>query len=252
VAGVQVGEGYRGRAGLTAERYVADLFGGGGGRMYRTGDVVRWGREGVLEFLGRADDQVKVRGFRIEPGEVAAVLAGSAGVAQAAVVARDGVLVAYLVPAGGPAGGPAGDVEELRRELLGRLPDYMVPSAFVMLDALPLTPNGKLDRGALPGPDPAGAVPGRGPRNHAEAVLCRLFAELLGRERVGIDDSFFALGGHSLLATRLTSRIRTELGAELTVRAVFQAPTVADLCAQLAGARPARPALRPMNRPAMT
>ncbi|MBV9449055.1 MAG: AMP-binding protein, partial [Streptosporangiaceae bacterium] len=140
---------------------------------------------------------------------------------------------------------------ELRRLAVGKLPDYMIPSAFVTLDALPLTPNGKLDHNALPDPDPSRVPAGRPPRNHREAVLCRLYGELLGVEQVGIDDNFFALGGHSLLATRLTSRIRTELGAELTVRAVFQAPTVADLCAQLATARPARPALRPASRPAM-
>ncbi len=283
VAGAQVSRGYWRRTGLTAGRFVADPFGPAGGRMYRTGDLVRWivpaqpatpGRspgDGVLEFLGRADDQVKMRGFRIEPGEVAAVLAESPWVSQAAVVARAGSLVAYLVPADGPAegSGPSGargcppdgavsptagfaDPEDLRRYAMGKLPDYMVPSAFVTLDALPLTPNGKLDRDALPDPEVSRAPVGRGPRNHQEEVLCGLYAELLGCEPIGIDDNFFALGGHSLLATRLVNRIRTELGAELTVRSVFQAPTVADLCAQLASARSARPALRPVSRPVMT
>jgi hypothetical protein len=245
VAGVQVARGYWRRAGLTAERFVADPFGAAGGRMYRTGDVVRWTRGGVLEFLGRADDQVKIRGLRVEPGEVAAILAGSPQVSQAAVVERAGALVAYLVPAGGPA-----DTEELRRHAQAKLPDYMIPSAFVTLDTLPLTPNGKLDRTALPDPGASRTPVGRGPRNHQEGVLCGLYAELLGREPVGIDDSFFALGGHSLLATRLVSRIRTELGAELSVRAVVQAQTVANLTAELAAARSARPALRTMRRPA--
>jgi amino acid adenylation domain-containing protein len=247
VAGTQVARGYWGCAGLTAERFVADPFGPAGGRMYRTGDVVRWTRAGVLEFLGRADDQVKIRGFRIEPGEVAAVLAESRWVSQAAVVARAGALVAYLVPGDGPA-----DLEELRRHAQTKLPGYMIPSAFVTLDTLPLTPNGKLDHNALPSPDVRQAPVGRDPRNRREEVLCGLYAELLGHEPIGIDDNFFALGGHSLLATRLISRIRTELGAELTVRAVFQAPTVADLSAELAGARSARPALRPMSRSATT
>jgi amino acid adenylation domain-containing protein len=247
VAGPQVGRGYWNRPGLTAERFVANPFQPGGERMYRTGDLVRWTREGVLEFLGRADDQVKIRGFRIEPDEVAAVLAESPLVGQAAVVVREGALVAYLVAANGTT-----DVGEVRRHALTRLPDYMIPSAFVALDSLPLSPNGKLDRDALPDPADSHRPMGRGPRDRQEEVLCGLYAELLGRGPIGIDDNFFTLGGHSLLATRLTSRIRTELGAELSVRAVFQAPTVADLSERLADARPARPALRRMSRPAMT
>ena len=244
LAGAQVGQGYWGRPDLTAERFVADRF---GERMYRTGDLVRWTREGVLEFLGRADDQVKVRGFRIEPGEIAAVLAESPLVKTAAVVATVDTLVAYVVPEDG-----AVDPGELRRHAVTRLPDYMVPSAFVTLDALPLTPNGKLDHTALPDPDDSRAPAGRLPRDHREEVLCRLFAELLGREPIGIDDDFFALGGHSLLATRLVNRIRGQLGAELSVRTVFQAPTVADLGARIDDARSARPALRKMRRPAVT
>jgi acyl carrier protein len=242
---------------MTAERFVADPFQSGGERMYRTGDLARWTvspqptspdrppGDGILDFLGRADDQVKIRGFRIEPGEVAAVLAESPLVKTAAVVAKADNLVAYLVPADNTA-----DAGELRRHAMSRLPDYMIPSAFVTLDALPLTPNGKLDHTALP--DDSRVSEGRPPRNHREEILCRLYAELLGREPIGIDDNFFALGGHSLLATRLVNRIRGELGAELTVRTVFQAPTVADLSAQIADARSARPALRKMRRPAMT
>jgi amino acid adenylation domain-containing protein len=283
VAGPQVGRGYWNRPGLTAERYVADPFGPEGERMYRTGDLARWtvpmldpasrssvsmldpasrssvsmldpasrsSGDGVLEFLGRADDQVKIRGFRIEPAEVAAVLSESPAVGQAVVIVRDGALVAYLVAANGSVGSV--ELDELRRHAMSRLPDFMIPSAFLVLDALPLSPNGKLDRGALPDPSESHSPVGRGPRDDQEEVLCRLYAELLGREPIGIDDNFFTLGGHSLLATRLTSRIRTELGAELTVRAVFQAPTVADLSARLSDARPARPALRRMSRPAMT
>jgi amino acid adenylation domain-containing protein len=242
VAGPQVSQGYWDRPNLTAERFVADPFGSAGERMYRTGDLARWTPDGLLDYLGRADDQVKLRGFRVEPAEVAAVLAESPLVSQAAVVVREDRLVAYLVPTNGTA-----DQGELRRHAMSKLPDYMVPSAFVTLDALPLTPNGKLDRNALPDPAASHTPEGRIPRNRQEEVLCGLYAELLGREPIGIDDDFFALGGHSLLATRLTSRIRTELGAELSVRTVFQAPTVADLSAKLgsAHARPARPALRP-------
>ncbi|MBO2449476.1 amino acid adenylation domain-containing protein [Actinomadura barringtoniae] len=247
VAGAQVAQGYWGRPALTAERFVADPFGIGGDRMYRTGDLVRWTRDGELEFLGRADDQVKVRGFRIEPREIATVLAESPLVGRAAVLAREGGLVAYLVPANGTA-----DADDLRRYAATRLPDHMVPSAFVTLEALPLTPNGKLDRDALPDPGVSRVADVRPPRSKQEEVLCGLFAELLGHEPIGIDDDFFALGGHSLLATRLTSRIRTELGAELSVRAVFRARTVAGLSGELADARPARPALRPMRRAATT
>jgi amino acid adenylation domain-containing protein len=247
VAGPQVGRGYWNRPDLTAQRYVANPFGAEGERMYRTGDLVRWNRAGLLEFLGRADDQVKIRGFRIEPAEVAAVLAESPAVGQAVAIVRDGGLVAYLVAANGSV-----DIGELRRHAMRTLPDFMIPSAFVVLDSLPLSPNGKLDRAALPDPAGSHSPVGRGPRDHRETVLCRLYAELLGREPIGIDDDFFTLGGHSLLATRLTSRIRTELGAEVSVRAVFQAPTVADLATRLTDASPARPALRRMSRPAMT
>jgi amino acid adenylation domain-containing protein len=243
LAGAQVARGYWKRPGLTAERFVADPFGAPGERMYRTGDLVRWTRDGVLEFLGRADDQVKVRGFRIEPGEIAAVLTEYPLVKAAAVVSKVDTLVAYVVGTADPG--------ELRGHAMNRLPEYMIPSAFVVLEALPLTPNGKLDHSGLPDPDDVRA-PGRPPRDHREEVLCRLFAELLGREPIGIDDDFFALGGHSLLATRLVNRIRGQLGAELSVRTVFQAPTVADLSAQLADARSARPALRKMRRPAVT
>ncbi|MFD5098044.1 amino acid adenylation domain-containing protein [Streptomyces albidochromogenes] len=232
LAGTQVARGYLGRPGLTAERFVADPFAADGSRMYRTGDLVHWTADGELRFLGRADGQIKLRGFRIEPGEIEETLARHPGVGQVAVVVFDGGpggkrLVAYVVPRAGHA--LAG--EELLRWAGGELPEHMVPVAAVLLDEIPLTVNGKPDRKALPAPAPTAAPSGRPPRTPREEVLCGLFEEVLGVRGVGIDDNFFTLGGHSLLGVRLVSRMRTALGLERGVRDLFRTPTVAGLLA---------------------
>src|SRR5947208_515585 len=228
ISGAGVARGYLGRGGLTGERFVADRFGAAGSRMYRSGDFARWRWDGVLEFVGSADQQVKVRGFRIEPGEIEAALLGHGGVSQAVVVARAGgaggtQLVGYVVL----AAGCAADAGELRAHVGARLPEYMVPSAIVVVDGFPLTANGKLDRSALPAPEFRASV-GRLPRSPQEELLCALFAEVLGVERVGIDDNFFALGGDSIVSIQLVSRAR-KAGLVITPRAVFQHQTVAGL-----------------------
>ncbi|MGY1502800.1 amino acid adenylation domain-containing protein [Streptomyces sp. QTS52] len=230
LVGAGLARGYLDRPGLTAQRFVACPHGAPGERMYRTGDLVRWSSAGELEFIGRTDDQVKIRGHRIEPGEVEAVLRRHPSVGGAAVVVRearpdDPRLVAYVVP----AAESGVDTAELRAFVSGAVPDHLVPAVVVVLNALPLTPNGKVDRRALPRPDFSAAAVFRGPRSAREEVLCGLFAEVLGQERVGIDDSFFERGGHSLMATRLVSRIRSVLGEDVSLRTLFEAPTVARL-----------------------
>ena len=222
--------GYVRRAGLTASRFVACPFGGPGARMYRTGDLVRWGADGQLQYLGRADEQVKIRGYRIELGEIQAALAGLDGVEQAAVIARedrpgDKRLVGYVTGTADPA--------EARAALAERLPAYMVPAAVVVLEALPLTVNGKLDTRALPAPEYHDADQYRAPANAVEEILAGIYAQVLGLERVGVDDSFFDLGGDSLSAMRVIAAINTSLDADLAVRTLFDAPSVRSLSQQL-------------------
>ncbi|MFD9060212.1 amino acid adenylation domain-containing protein [Kitasatospora purpeofusca] len=254
IAGAGLARGYWRRAALTAERFVADPF-GTGGRMYRTGDLVRRRADGAIEFLGRIDGQVKLRGFRIELGEIEAVLSGHPAVRQVIVVARedrpgDTRLVGYCAVTAEALEGRPELAAELKEFAAATLPGYMVPSAVVVLPALPLNANGKVDRRALPAPELGTDPAGRAPRDERERALCALFGEILGIEDITVDDDFFALGGHSLLATRLVGRVRADLGAELAIGDLFQAPTVAALAARLAdGDAPARPALLPELRP---
>jgi hypothetical protein len=243
------GRGYHRQAVMTAERFVPDPYGPAGARMYRTGDIARLTPEGELQHLGRVDTQVKIRGYRVEPGEIESALTAHPRIAQAAVVVqqhgdRTPDLVAYLVPEPGAAVPPA---DELRAHVAARLPDYMIPAACVPLERLPLSPNGKLDLKALPAADLTPAAPFRAPRTAREEVLAGLFGEVLGLEKVGVDDGFFELGGHSLLATRLINRARTELGIEIPIRTIFDLPTVSALAAWTEeSAVPLRPHLRRM------
>ncbi|MFG3052204.1 amino acid adenylation domain-containing protein [Kitasatospora sp. NPDC048239] len=260
LTGPTLARGYLGRPGLTATRFVADPAGVSGGRMYRTGDLVALGPDGTAEYRGRADDQIKIRGHRVEPGEIAAVLLADPAVAQAAVVARGAAperlgLVAYLTPEPAP-GQEAAATTRLLERARRALPGYMVPAALVWLDRLPTTPGGKLDRKALAGPRyaprlaaRAGGRPAEGP---LEPAVAELFAEVLGTGPLGADDDFFALGGNSLLAVRLIARLDDRLSVEPTLRDLLAAPTVADLArrlAVLADQAPARSAGRPGARP---
>ena len=250
LAGRGVGVGYWRRSGLTASRFMACPFGSAGApgnRMYRTGDLVCWGADGQLRYFGRADEQVKIRGYRIELGEVRSALAGFDGVEQAAVIARedrpgDKRLVGYITGTADPG--------QARAALAERLPAYMVPAAVVAVAALPMTPNGKLDTRALPAPEYRDTDHYRAPTSLTEEILAGIYAQVLGLERVGVDDSFFDLGGDSLSTMRLIAAINTALDSDLAVRIVFEAPTVAQLAPRIgegagrlqplvAGARPA-------------
>jgi amino acid adenylation domain-containing protein len=242
IGGEGVTAGYLNQPEQTADRFVADPFSGRtDARLYRTGDRSRWLPDGTVEFLGRVDHQVKLRGYRVEPGEIEAALCRHRGIRQAIVVPRqegsEKRLVAYWVAANGQPPG----TDELRAFLAKELPEYMVPSILVPLKALPLTPNGKVDRDALPDPNAAGLTPERsyvGPRTPVEVELAGIWAEILQIERVGVTDDFFELGGHSLLATQVVSRVRRVFNVEVPLRAMFETPTVAglaELIAQLGG-----------------
>lgn len=238
IGGVGVARGYLNRPDLTAERFVPDPFVAvHGARLYRTGDLARRLPDGTIAFVGRADEQIKVRGFRIEPDEIVAALATDPSVRASSVAARDDGsgerrLVAYVVPA--PGADPS--LSALAATLRRRLPEYMVPAVFVRLDALPLTPNGKVDRGALPAPESATVLRDPewvAPRTTTERELAAILAALLGTDRVGATDNFFLLGGHSLLGTQVISRVRERFGVELSLKRVFDTPTVAALSEEI-------------------
>ncbi|WP_186193078.1 phosphopantetheine-binding protein, partial [Burkholderia gladioli] len=237
--------------------FVPDPFGPPGSRMYRTGDLARWRADGRVDYLGRIDSQIKLRGFRIEPGEVETALMALPGIREAVVMVRefgqDRRLVAWLVP-DAPSADADASLADWRAALLRQLPDYMVPAHFVLLQALPLTPNGKLDRRALPAPEFDAASAGQRvpPVGDTETRLAQLWGELLQRSPVGRDDHFFETGGHSLLATQLLSRVRQQWRIELPLRALFEDPTLASFARRIDGARPARAAtpLVPIGRDA--
>ncbi|GAA4887644.1 non-ribosomal peptide synthetase [Actinomycetospora straminea] len=229
IAGAGLARGYLGRPSLTASRFVADPTGEPGARMYRTGDLVRRDASGVLHYLGRADDQVKVRGHRVEPGEIEAALDALDGIARSVVSLREDRLVAHVIADDGREPSTA----EVRERLAGTLPEHMLPAAVAVVDAFPLTANGKVDKARLPAPALDATAPRREPAGPVEAALCAVVAEVLGVASVDPDDDFFALGGHSLLATRVVARAGDRLGGTLTVRDVFDAPTPAGLAARL-------------------
>ncbi|HEU4555736.1 MAG TPA: non-ribosomal peptide synthetase, partial [Chitinophaga sp.] len=229
IGGSQLARGYLNRAELTAQRFIADPL-HAGGRLYRTGDVCRWRPDGVMEYLGRADDQVKINGYRIELGEIEHVLLEEAGMVSAVVQPREGAggdkyLVGYLVS------GHVVDVEALRRRLLDRLPEYMVPCHYVQLDKLPLTTNGKVDKRALPAPDiTATATPYLAPRNEVEQRLVEIWKEVMGTEKeIGVRDNFFELGGHSIKAIKILFRVSKEFGVVIGIQKMFEEPTIENL-----------------------
>lgn len=235
IGGQGLARGYLGRPVLTAERFVANPFSSPGSRMYRTGDLARWREDGSLDYLGRSDHQIKIRGFRIELGEIDAVLDQYPETKQVATVVHKDEqgnqrLISYIVPHKDSQINPL----DIKAYISKKIPDYMVPSAFVQIDKMPLTTNGKLDIKALPNPDYTSLVTSRGPRTPQEELLCELFMEVLQLSNIGIDDNFFDLGGHSLLVVQLMSRIRTTFGIELGVGDLFEAPTVSSLVEQLA------------------
>jgi mycobactin peptide synthetase MbtE len=234
IGGTHVAHGYHHRPGLTAERFVADPF-NPGGRMYRSGDLARRNADGDIEFIGRADEQVKIRGFRIELGEVSAAISVDPSVGQAVVVVNDlpslgKSLVAYITPS---ADAEHVEIDRIRARVTAALPEYMIPAAFVELAEIPITAHGKIDRRALPEPQIQSATEFRAPDTETEHEIVALFAELLERDRVGADDSFFDLGGHSLLATKLVAAVRARCGVELGVADVFEHATVAGLAAKV-------------------
>jgi thioesterase domain-containing protein/aryl carrier-like protein len=236
VGGAQVARGYQGRPALTAERFIADPFAADGSRLYRTGDLARWNSGGQIEFTGRADDQIKVRGFRIEPGEIEAALITNPRLRAAAVTAwgegENRQLAAYLVPADVAEGVPSDD--ELRAHLRRTLPGYMIPGTFNEVLSIPVTPAGKMDRAALPALSSprSAAADFVAPRSGPERLLAKVWVQVLGLERVGVADDFFALGGHSLLVTQIVALIRAE-GYDLSVADMFSHPTIASLATLL-------------------
>jgi acyl carrier protein len=240
LGGERMARGYLGRPDLTAERFVPDhLSGKAGARLYRTGDLVRHLQDGTIEFLGRFDTQVKIRGFRIELGEIEAVLLQDPAVSEAVVLAREDMpgekkLVAYVAGKNGSRLA----VNDLRESLKAKLPEYMIPSAFVGLDAMPLNAVGKIDRRALPPPDqdrPEVAQDYVAPRTPVEEELAGIVAQVLGVQRVGVRDDFFDLGGHSMLAIQVVSRVRELYLIDLQLRSLFESPTVEGLAREIAG-----------------
>jgi acyl carrier protein len=236
IGGASLARGYRNRADLTAERFIPNPF-EPDSRLYKTGDLARQLPDGTLVFMGRADDQIKIRGYRIEPSEVSSVLNRHQGIRGSQVVAREDTpgdkrLVAYVVVDGNEDLTHSG----LRAFLRDFLPEYMLPAAFVRLDALPLTPNGKVDRTALPAPESSNTLQDEastGPRTNTEQLVAEILGELLDLKEIGLDDNFFLLGGHSLLGAQLIARLRDAFGVNIALRSLFEAPTVAALAAEV-------------------